>query len=44
MIRIEEFERLVSMSTEDLRRMYLDADDKRDWALAWSGGKTLLVF
>lgn len=33
------FEELVSRATEDLKRMYLDESDNRDWAVAWSGGK-----
>lgn len=39
MINIVDFERLVSISVEDLRSMYLDTQDTRDWAVAWSGGK-----
>lgn len=35
----EEFEKLVLSSIEDLKQMYLDPEDDRDWAIAWSAGK-----
>jgi DNA sulfur modification protein DndC len=33
------FEDLVMEAKEDLKRLYLDESDKRDWSVAWSGGK-----
>ena len=33
------FEQLVAEAKEDLQKIYLDDSDKRDWAVAWSGGK-----
>ncbi|WP_079516546.1 phosphoadenosine phosphosulfate reductase domain-containing protein [Rossellomorea marisflavi] len=33
------FKELVKEALEDLRRLYLDESDKRDWSVAWSGGK-----
>ncbi|MGM1044848.1 MAG: phosphoadenosine phosphosulfate reductase family protein [Bacillota bacterium] len=33
------FEELAQEATSDLKQMYLDKTDERDWAVAWSGGK-----
>lgn len=33
------FEQLLEETLEDMTRLYLDESDKRDWSVAWSGGK-----
>lgn len=33
------FEDLVAETKQDLKQLYLNKDDERDWAVAWSGGK-----
>ena len=42
---IEEisFEEKVKIAKEDLKKLYLNSDDERDWAMAWSGGKDSTV-
>jgi len=35
----KSFDDLVQEAKDDLYRLYLDENDERDWAVAWSGGK-----
>jgi len=35
----KSFDELVQEAKDDLYRLYLDENDERDWAVAWSGGK-----
>lgn len=37
------FNELSSLAKSDVKRMYLDDSDDRDWAVAWSGGKDSTV-
>src|SRR5690606_20061864 len=39
----KSFEELVEEARQDLLTLYLDEEDKRDWAVAWSGGKDSTV-
>lgn len=36
---MNDFDALINYSMEDITKLYLDENDKRDWVVAWSGGK-----
>ena len=37
--RLTIYDALVQQAKEDIKTMYLDTQDNRCWAVAWSGGK-----